>query len=291
MTRSQIRKYAFIKSIPIMCSYIFVSMAYGIMMEDAGFKWYYSLLVSLTVYTGAFQFVLITFLSSGASIITVALTALLMNSRQSFYSLTFLEDFKKMGKRMLYMIHTMTDETYAVNCTLELPQKEKEDTMFLVAFFSRCYWMIGSVLGGMLGQLIPWDMEGIDFCMTALFVIIFIDQWEKADRHTPALAGLGIGIICLIIFGGFRLYASGTFTYIRIISGVTEEKGGSIDEYRKNIDHDRSFCSLYLLFEGSSVSGFRRITEDAGLAGPIGKNTSLSDHGSADRLLFERCGK
>ena len=113
MTRSQIRKYAFIKSIPIMCSYIFVSMAYGIMMEDAGFKWYYSLLVSLTVYTGAFQFVLITFLSSGASIITVALTALLMNSRQSFYSLTFLEDFKKMGKRMLYMIHTMTDETYA----------------------------------------------------------------------------------------------------------------------------------------------------------------------------------
>ena len=136
MTRSQIRKYAFIKSIPIMCSYIFVSMAYGIMMEDAGFKWYYSLLVSLTVYTGAFQFE-------------------------------------------------------------------------LIAFFSRCYWMIGSVLGGMLGQLIPWDMEGIDFCMTALFVIIFIDQWEKADRHTPALAGLGIGIICLIIFGasGFMLPA------------------------------------------------------------------------------------
>lgn len=292
MTRSQIRKYAFIKSIPIMCSYIFVSMAYGIMMEDAGFKWYYSLLVSLTVYTGAFQFVLITFLSSGASIITVALTALLMNSRQSFYSLTFLEDFKKMGKRMLYMIHTMTDETYAVNCTLELPQKEKEDTMFLVAFFSRCYWMIGSVLGGMLGQLIPWDMEGIDFCMTALFVIIFIDQWEKADRQTYTGFSWSWDRHYLPDhIWGFRFYASGTFTYIRIISGVTEEKGGSIDEYRKNIDHDRSFCSLYLLFEGSSVSGFRRITEDAGLAGPIGKNTSLSDHGSADRLLFERCGK
>ena len=249
MTRSQIRKYAFIKSIPIMCSYIFVSMAYGIMMEDAGFKWYYSLLVSLTVYTGAFQFVLITFLSSGASIITVALTALLMNSRQSFYSLTFLEDFKKMGKRMLYMIHTMTDETYAVNCTLELPQKEKEDTMFLVAFFSRCYWMIGSVLGGMLGQLIPWDMEGIDFCMTALFVIIFIDQWEKADRHTPALAGLGIGIICLIIFGasGFMLPA------LLLTSGllvVLQKRRRLIDEYRKNIDHDRSFCSC-LLFWGA----------------------------------------
>lgn len=197
-------KTAFIKSIPIFCSYVFVSMAYGMMMASAGFPWYDSLLVSLTVYTGAFQFVLITFLSSGASLITIALTALLMNSRQSFYSLTFLKEFKQMGRRKLYMIHTMTDETYAVNCTLDLPKKEKEDTMFLVALFSRCYWMIGSVLGGILGQIIPFDLTGIDFCMTALFLIIFIDQWEKAEKHTPALTGLGIGILCLLIFGENR---------------------------------------------------------------------------------------
>ena len=197
-------KTAFVKSIPIFCSYVFVSMAYGMMMAFAGFPWYDSLLVSLTVYTGAFQFVLITFLSSGASLITIALTALLMNSRQSFYSLTFLKDFKQMGRRKLYMIHTMTDETYAVNCTLDLPKKEKEDTMFLVALFSRCYWMIGSVLGGILGQIIPFDLTGIDFCMTALFLIIFIDQWEKAEKHTPALTGLGIGILCLLIFGENR---------------------------------------------------------------------------------------
>lgn len=88
-------------------------------MENAGFAWYYSLLTSLTVYTGVFQFVLITFLSSGASIVTIAVTALLMNSRQSFYSLSFLETFRKMGRKKLYMIHTMTDETYAVNCTIE----------------------------------------------------------------------------------------------------------------------------------------------------------------------------
>lgn len=197
-------KTAFVKSIPIFCSYVFVSMAYGMMMASAGFPWYDSLLVSLTVYTGAFQFVLITFLSSGASLITIALTALLMNSRQSFYSLTFLKEFKQMGRRKLYMIHTMTDETYAVNCTLDLPKKEKEDTMFLVALFSRCYWMVGSVLGGILGQIIPFDLTGIDFCMTALFLIIFIDQWEKAKKHTPALTGLGIGILCLLIFGENR---------------------------------------------------------------------------------------
>ena len=183
-------KTAFVKSIPIFCSYVFVSMAYGMMMASAGFPWYDSLLVSLTVYTGAFQFVLITFLSSGASLITIALTALLMNSRQSFYSITFLKEFKQMGRRKLYMIHTMTDETYAVNCTLDLPKKEKEDTMFLVALFSRYYWIVGSVLGGILGQIIPFDLTGLDFCMTALFLIIFIDQWEKAEKHTLALSPL-----------------------------------------------------------------------------------------------------
>lgn len=197
-------KTAFVKSIPIFCSYVFVSMAYGMMMASAGFPWYDSLLVSLTVYTGAFQFVLITFLSSGASLITIALTALLMNSRQSFYSLTFLKEFKQMGRRKLYMIHTMTDETYAVNCTLDLPKKEKEDTMFLVALFSRCYWMFGAVLGGILGQIIPFDLTGIDFCMTALFLSIFIDHWERVKKHTPALTGLGIGVICLLIFGKNR---------------------------------------------------------------------------------------
>ena len=194
-------KTAFVKSIPIFCSYVFVSMAYGMMMASAGFPWYDSLLVSLTVYTGAFQFVLITFLSSGAFLIAIALTALLMNSRQSFYSLTFLEDFKKMGKRMLYMIHTMTDETYAVNNTLQLEGTEKRAVMLRVAFLSRCFWMCGTVLGGLAGQILPFRMEGIDFCMTALFITIMMDQWQKADSHVPALTGLCTAVCCLLLFG------------------------------------------------------------------------------------------
>ena len=194
-------KLAFVKSLPIMCSYFFLGAAYGIMMEETGFPWYVALLLSMTVYTGAFQFVLITFFSTGASLLTIAITALLMNSRQSFYSLTFLNDFKRMGKRKLYMIHSLTDETYAVNCTLELPRKEKEDTMFGVALLSHCYWTAATVAGAVLGQLIPFELEGIDFCMTALFVIIFMDQWKKASGHIPALAGLTCGIVCLLIFG------------------------------------------------------------------------------------------
>ena len=214
--RKEILKNAFIKSIPIMFSYLFVSMAYGIMMEEAGFKWYYSLFISMTVYTGALQFLLITFLSSGASILTIALMAFLMNSRQVFYSLTFVDEFREMGKKMLYMIHTMTDETYAVNLTLDSKGKEKEDTMFLIALLSRCYWMIGAVTGGILGQVIPFDLKGIDFCMTALFIIIFIDQWEKADNHLPALAGLAVALICLITIGERNFILSS----LLIISGM-----------------------------------------------------------------------
>ena len=209
-------KLAFVKSLPIMCSYFFLGAAYGIMMEETGFPWYVALLLSMTVYTGAFQFVLITFLSTGASLLTIAITALLMNSRQSFYSLTFLNDFKRMGKRKLYMIHSLTDETYAVNCTLERPRKEKEDTMFGVALLSHCYWMAATVAGAVLGQLIPFELEGIDFCMTALFVIIFMDQWKKASSHIPALAGLTCGIVCLMIFG----QSSFILSELLLVSGI-----------------------------------------------------------------------
>lgn len=218
-------KAAFIKSLPVMCSYLFIGIAYGMSMQENGLKWYWSALVSSTVYTGAFQFVLITFLSSGASLVTVALTALLMNSRQSFYALTFLNDFKSMGKRKLYMIHTLTDETYAVNCTLDaLPPEEKHDTMFTVAVLSRIYWICSSALGGIIGQLLPLNAEGIDFCMTAMFVVIMIDQWEKADRHAPALMGLGVSLVCLMLFGasGFMLPSLLITSGLLIVTGGKE---------------------------------------------------------------------
>ena len=194
----EIIKKAFEKSIPIMCSYLFVSIAYGVMMNEVGFSWYVALLVSFLIYTGAFQFLLITLLSGGTSLLTIGVTALLMNSRQLFYSLSFIDVFNKM-KQKWYMIFTMTDETYAVNCNLE--DQDKEQVMFYIALFSRCYWLIGTVLGAVLGNLIPFDLTGIDFCMTALFIIIFMDQLEKNKDHFPAVVGIVIAIICLIVFG------------------------------------------------------------------------------------------
>ena len=224
-SRKEAFKKAFVASIPILCSYLFLGMAYGILMQEHGFGWAQSLLTSAVVYTGAFQFVLITFLSGGASLVTIALTALLMNSRQSFYALTFLNDFKQMGRRKLYMIHSLTDETYAVNCTLEsLPPEERHDIMFDLAVLSHVYWTLASMLGGMLGQILPFDMTGIDFCMTALFVTIFVDQWDKVRRHTPALAGLCVAVVALAIFGAgsFMLPALLAMSGILVFAGRKE---------------------------------------------------------------------
>ncbi len=208
MNKKDIIKKSFITALPITGSYFFVSMAYGLMMQNAGYSWIWSLFISITVYTGAFQFVLVTFLSSGASIITVLLTAFFMNSRQFFYGLTFVDDFKKMGKRFLYMVHNMTDETYSVNCSM-LNQKDEYtkddnkrfDIMFFVALFSKTSWLIGSVLGSIVGQLIPSEINGIDFCMTALFVTIAVDQWKATKNHIPAITGLVLGILFLVVVG------------------------------------------------------------------------------------------
>ena len=198
-------KYALGKTIPIMFSYLFLSMAFGIMMNQAGFPFYWAYLVSLTVYTGAFQFVIISFLSAGAGITTIALTALAMNCRHMFYGVTFLKEFKSMGKRYPYMIFSLTDETYALYCSLEYPEElDHHQVMFDIAWLSCVYWLIGTLVGALLGQIIPFDFEGVDFCMTALFVTILIDPWKKTEDHAPAVIGGVSAVVFLLIFGAAR---------------------------------------------------------------------------------------
>lgn len=226
MLDKKIIKTAFKKSIPIMCSYLFIDFAYGLMMKKAGFAWYVAFFISFFVYTGAFQFVLIPFLTSHVSLLTLAITALLMNSRQTFYSLTFIHDFKKMGIKKWYMIHTLTDETYAVNCTLD--EDNKDAVMFYVALFSRIYWLFGTIVGSVAGSLIPIDLKGIDFCMTALFVIIFMDQWTQTKDHFPALSGVIIAFICLLIFSSqqFMLPSLIIVSLLLLLNQGKETKNG-----------------------------------------------------------------
>lgn len=190
------------KSLPVMFGYIFLGIAFGVLMQQAGFPVWMSLLISLIAYAGSMQFVLVTLLSSGASVLLTAAMTLLINSRHIFYGLSFVEKFKTMGRRYFYMIFSLTDETYSVLCSVRPEDKtDKKQAMFLIALFDQAYWVAGSVIGAAVGGILPFDTTGIDFSMTALFVVIFLEQWLDAKTHIPAVVGLVSGISFLLLLG------------------------------------------------------------------------------------------
>ncbi|MDO4492521.1 MAG: AzlC family ABC transporter permease [Clostridia bacterium] len=196
-------KTAFLHTLPIMFSYVFLGTAFGIMMHDAGYGAGWSAAASIFIYTGAFQMALAGFLKAGAAIPSILITAFALGSRHVFYGISFIEDFKRMGKRMLYMIFSLTDETYALYCA-PAPVGEGvslEDYRFASAILCQLYWVAGSVLGAVIGNVVPFDFTGIDFTMTALFVTVFIDQWRNTKDHRAALTGLGASVLCLLLFG------------------------------------------------------------------------------------------
>jgi len=194
--------YAFYKTIPVLLGYIFLGLAFGLLLQKSGYSFWWALLSSTVIYAGSIQFVLVDFLSGGTSLPVVAVMTLLINSRHAFYGLTFVEKFRKM-KTYPYMVFSLTDETYSLLCSTKIPPElDEKKVMFLISLFDQCYWIAGSVLGGALGEILPFDMTGIDFAMTALFVTIFVEQWIEAKSHLPAVIGLCSSLVCLLIFGG-----------------------------------------------------------------------------------------
>lgn len=189
-------------ALPIMTSYFFISITYGLLMNQAGFGWYLALIISFLVYTGAYQFIFTTMLASAAPLYSVALTALFMNSRNSFYVLSNADIYNRMKGHVLYMVHTTTDETFAADTVIKKADLDnRDDTMRYVHILARMAWMAGAVVGGVAGSIIPLDLTGIDFCMTAMFITIFVDQWQETDDHFAQLGGLIIAVICYFLIG------------------------------------------------------------------------------------------
>ena len=184
-------------TIPVMMGYLSIGLAYGMLLESKGFPAYYSILISLVVYGGSMQFVMIDLMTSGASLINTALMTVFVHARHLVYGLSMIDEYKDMGAFKPYMIFSLTDETYSlmVNC------KESKEYKIMVSFLDQCYWVIGSFLGYVAGSLIAIDTTGIDFAMTALFVIIVVDQFREKEKHIYTYIGFVISIICLIIFG------------------------------------------------------------------------------------------
>ncbi len=194
--------FALKKTVPVAAGYLFLGFAFGIVLSEAGYGPLWALASSLFVYAGSMQFVMVSLLAAGAPLGAVALTTFLVNARHIFYGMGFVERFRRMGARFPYMVLSLTDETYSVLCSLEVPEGlDADHCHFYIALFDQIYWVLGSVLGAALGQAIPIDMTGVDFAMTALFVVIFVEQWKQFPSHVPALVGLGSALISLIAFG------------------------------------------------------------------------------------------
>lgn len=194
--------YAFRASLPVMAGYLVLGMGFGVLLHDQGYSWWWAAVMSLLIYAGSLQYLAVDLLAAGAGIITTALMSLVVNFRHLFYGITMLERYKKAGRVRPYLIFALTDETFSLVCQENLPDGVREKGYyFWVSLFNHCYWIVGSVLGTFVGNILGEHTQGIDFSMTALFVIIFIQQWETAKDHRPALIGLGVSLASLLIFG------------------------------------------------------------------------------------------
>ena len=196
-------KQAFIDTIPVLTGYLVLGIGFGILMKTNGYGIWLSFAMSLFIYAGSMQYVAIGLLAGKASLITIALTTLMVNARHLFYGISMLHKYQNMGIRKLYLIFGLTDETYSLVCrdTLPVEEKNKSNYYFLVTLLNHSYWVFGSLLGALIGSVLPFNSEGIDFALTALFLTVFLEQWLTSKKHTPALIGVGTSVLCLILFG------------------------------------------------------------------------------------------
>lgn len=204
--KNHIVKQAFITSLPVMAGYIVLGIGFGILLRNAGYGALWSFAMSLLIYAGTMQYVGVGLIAGGAGVITTIIATIMVNARHLFYSISMIDRYKDSGKFKPYLIFALTDETYSLLSDGTVPAgiEERNDInryRFLVSFFNQCYWVTGSVLGSLLGAVLPFSTEGIEFSMTALFIAPYTDQWLRTKDHLPALTGLIGTLICLVIFG------------------------------------------------------------------------------------------
>lgn len=193
----KIIKKSFIDTLPIMAGYIVLGIGFGVVLSDAGYGLGWALAMSVFIFAGSMQYAMVGLLTGGASLITVAITTFLVNARHLFYGMSMIEKYRNTGWRKPYLIFALSDETYSLVCKND----ESKEYYFFVSLFDQLYWITGSVIGSLLGAIIPFNTEGIDFSLTALFIVVFTDQWLKTKNHIPAIIGLAASTVCLILCG------------------------------------------------------------------------------------------
>ena len=199
---SRALKCAFPHTIPIFAGFCFLGMTYGIYMKVSGFAFWYPMLMSLVIYGGSLEFVAVSMLLAPYAPMQVFLMTLMIQARHLFYGIAMLDKFRGMGWKKPYLIFGMCDETFSINCTAEIPEDvDRGWFYFFVTLLNQIYWVLGATAGGLVGGLIRFNTEGLDFVMTAMFVVIFLEQWRKEKRHDSAAVGMAASVVCLAIFG------------------------------------------------------------------------------------------
>lgn len=195
-------KAALPRTLPILVGFAFLGMSYGLLMRSKGFSFIYPMFMSMFIFAGSMEFVTANLLLADFNPIYAFLLALMVNARHLFYGISMLEKFDGTGWKKPYLIFGMCDETFSINCTADLPPDvDKGWFMFFVTLLNQIYWVVSSTVGSLLGYVIHFNTKGIEFVMTALFVVMFLGQWDKKENRVPALVGLIGTAVCLPIFG------------------------------------------------------------------------------------------
>ena len=193
---------AFPHTIPVLAGYLFLGMAYGILAQSKGVPLFIILLMSVTIFSGSMQFVAVSLLTAAFDPIAAFLVTLVVNARYLFYGISMLEEFRGMGAAKFYLIFGMTDETFSIISSTPAPEGiSRKPFIFWITCLDHLYWICGSLLGAVAGSLFTFDTTGIDFVMTALFVVIFVDQWRSGRGHLAAVVGVACTLACLLVFG------------------------------------------------------------------------------------------
>ncbi len=188
-----------------MAGYVVLGTGFGILLRNAGYGVLWAAAMSLLIYAGSMQYVGVSLLTGGASVLTTLLTTFMVNARHLFYSISMVDTYKDAGRYKPYMIFALTDETYSLLCDGKVSEGADPNTYrFLVSLFNQSYWVTGCVIGSLLGSVLPFSTAGIEFSMTALFIASFTEQWLTTRDHIPALTGLLSTLVCLVIFGRDR---------------------------------------------------------------------------------------
>ncbi len=210
---------AFPYTIPIFAGFWFLGLTYGIYMNVSGFSFWYPMLMSLTIFAGSIEFITVNMLLGAFNPIQALLMTLMINARHLFYGISMLDKYRNTGLKKIYLIFGMCDESFSINYTANIPKDVDSGWfMFFVTLLNHIYWFLGATLGGIFGSFIHFNTKGLDFVMTAMFVVIFMEQWLKEKNHTSSLLGLFLSIICLIIFGADKFIIPAMISILIVLS-------------------------------------------------------------------------